>query len=147
MIALSFERDWAGRPVIDLVATPSAPQIEAMGMAGEPSADSIPISALVDTGAGRSIMQRADLAKFDLIQLGTEWLNTASSGETPLEVRVFAVQLLLTGVAGVTLAADLPVLEVEDLSGLGVDMLLGRDVLDRCLLFYSGQERRFTLAF
>ena len=44
------------------------------------------------------------------------------------------------------LASNLRVVAVENLSRLGVQVLLGRDVLDRCLLFYNGPEHQLTLA-
>jgi len=39
------------------------------------------------------------------------------------------------------------VVEAEDLRGLGVEVLLGQDVLGRFLLFFNGPEGRFTVAF
>jgi len=50
-------------------------------------------------------------------------------------------------VPGGRLAADLRVVEAEDLRGLGVEVLLGQDVLGRFLLFFNGPEGRFTVAF
>jgi hypothetical protein len=44
------------------------------------------------------------------------------------------------------LATDLDVVAAEELSGTGVEALLGRDILGRGLLIYDGLERRFTLA-
>jgi hypothetical protein len=147
MITISFDLDSAGRPVIDLFAGPSDPERELLRAAGESPPRPVAIRALVDTGASRSIVQRANLEGLDLDQLGTEWLTTVSSGSTPSEARVFAVQLFFAGVTGGVLAPNLRVVEVENLSGFGVDMLLGRDVLDQCLLVYTGQQRQFTLAF
>ena len=33
------------------------------------------------------------------------------------------------------------------LSVQGIEALVGRDILDRCLLIYNGSEGRFTFAF
>ena len=44
------------------------------------------------------------------------------------------------------LATDLDVVAAEELSGSGVEALLGRDILGRGLLIYDDLERRFTLA-
>ena len=44
------------------------------------------------------------------------------------------------------LATDLDVVAAEELSGSGVEALLGRDILGRGLLIYDGLERRLTLA-
>jgi hypothetical protein len=37
--------------------------------------------------------------------------------------------------------------EAEDLAGLGVELLLGRDILKRLLLIINGPEDQFTIAF
>jgi hypothetical protein len=104
---------------------------------------------LIDTGAGRTFVQASVLAQLDLDALGAGFIHfhTPDTEGAPKQARLFAVQLFFAGVPGGLLTPDLEVAEVKDLSGLGVDMLLGRDVLDRCLLFYTGPERRFTLAF
>jgi hypothetical protein len=45
------------------------------------------------------------------------------------------------------MAEDLRVTGSPKLASLGVDMILGRDILSRCLLVYEGYSKRFTLAF
>jgi hypothetical protein len=149
MIVLSFDLDQKGRPVVVLFATPSASRIAALEAAGESSPSPIETRALVDTGAGRTFVQASLLRRLDLDSLGVGHLHyhTLDTEGMPKAARLFALQPFFAGVPGGLLTADLEVAEVEDLSGLGVDMLLGRDVLDQCLLFYAGPERRFTLAF
>jgi hypothetical protein len=60
---------------------------------------------------------------------------------------VYAVQLFVAGVPQGLIDADLRVAEAENLrAALGVEVLLGQDVLRRCLLIQNGPEGRFTLA-
>ena len=59
----------------------------------------------------------------------------------------YPVDLVFLGDPPGLLARDLEVTGSDRLAGIQVDMLLGRDVLDRCLLVYDGAGRRFTLAY
>ena len=60
---------------------------------------------------------------------------------------LFLVDLLLIDDNPGLLAQNLTVIGSDKLSGLKVDMLLGRDVLNRCLFIYDGTNRRFSLAY
>ena len=147
MIVLTFDMDPGGRPILELFATASPHRIAALHAAGETTPRPEAVRALVDTGASRSNLDRSIVARLDLDSVGEATVHTASTGSTPKVVREYNVQLFLPGLAEGLIAEDLRVLEAEDLSGLGVEMLLGRDVIDQCLLIYSGQEGRFTFAF
>jgi hypothetical protein len=149
MIVLSFDLDRKGRPVVPLFASPISARAVALEAAGESSPQPVEIRALVDTGAGRSFVQASILERLGLDPLGMESISyhSPTTGATPRTARLYALQLFFAGVSGGLLSADLEVAEIDDLSGLGVDMLLGRDMLDRCLLIYSGHEGRFTIAF
>lgn len=59
---------------------------------------------------------------------------------------VYAVEISLGGEKTGLLATNLDVVAAEDLSGSGVEALLGRDILAHGLLVYDGLEGRFTLA-
>lgn len=147
MIVLTLDADARGRPVIDLFLAPSAPRIAAMEALGLTPTAAVGVRALIDTGASRSNVQRSVLDQLGLEPVGEELVFTASTGRTPKEVYAYTVQIFLAGVPGGRIDADLRVVEAEDFHGLGVEMLLGADVLGRCLLFLNGPEGRFTLAF
>jgi hypothetical protein len=101
----------------------------------------------VDTGASKTKVARTVLVDDLKMQpVGKVDEHTASTGKVPVERDLYAVYLGVVGVANGVLAYDLPVSEAQDLSGLGVQALLGRDVLDRCLLVYQGPDRGATLA-
>jgi len=147
MIVLTLDADHKGRPVIELFLAASAPRIAAMEALGVTPHAPIGVKALIDTGASCSNVQRSVLERLGLEPIGEELVHTASTEGTPKEVAAYAVQLFFAGVSGARFDADLRVVAADDFSGLGVEMLLGRDVLGRCLLFFNGPERRFTLAF
>jgi hypothetical protein len=147
MIVVTLDADDNGRPVIEIFLAASAPRTAAMEESGLTPNPPIGVKALIDTGASCSNVQKAILDRLGLEPVGEALVQTASTGGTPKQVAAYAVQLFLAGVSGGTFDADLRVLAADDLSGLGVEMLLGRDVLGRCLLFCNGPEERFTLAF
>jgi hypothetical protein len=60
---------------------------------------------------------------------------------------MFAVSLALAEERTGVLATDLEVIAAEEISGLGVQALLGRDVLKICLLHYNGPDRSFALTW
>ncbi|MEA2633052.1 MAG: hypothetical protein QOE66_3271, partial [Chloroflexota bacterium] len=59
----------------------------------------------------------------------------------------YRVRLFFAGVPSVELASTARVIAVEDLSRFGVRMLLGRDLLSRCVLLYNGPLGLCTFAF
>jgi hypothetical protein len=147
MIVRTWDADPRGRPVIEPFVAASVPRVAALEASGESPPSPVLVPALVDIGASRTNVQKSILDRLGLEPVAEEWVHTASTGGTPIEVRAYAVQLLLAGVPAGRLAADLRVVEAEDLRALGVELLLGRDVLDHCLQVFNGPERRFTVAF
>jgi hypothetical protein len=45
------------------------------------------------------------------------------------------------------LASNLPIVASDNLTQLGVQMLIGRDVPRNCLFLLNGSENQFTLSF
>ena len=144
---LTFEVDRAGRPVLDLFLTQSAAEIEALEAVGHGGVQSLPVRALIDTGAGLTMIERSFVERLSLSPTGYVDVHTASTGQHPIHSPVYTIQLSIAGMANGVIAADLPVVSADDLGGLEVQILLGRNLLDRCLFFLNGPERRFTLAF
>jgi hypothetical protein len=147
MIVLTLDADDKGRPVIERFLAASAPRTAALEALGMTPHAPIGVRALIDTGASCSNVQKSVLERLGLEPVGEELVHTASTEGTPKEVAAYAVQIFFAGVSGGQFDADLRVVAADDFSGLGVEMLLGRDVLGRCLIFFNGPEGRFTLAF
>jgi hypothetical protein len=145
ILTLRFDQ---GRPVVDLYVATSAAETARLRQEGFEVPAPQTITALVDTGASKTKVATAVLVGALRMQpVGKVDEHTASTGKVPVERNVYAVYLGVIGFANGVLAYDLPVSEAQDLSGLGVQALLGRDVLDHCLLVYQGPERGATLAF
>jgi len=139
MPILSLQFDHAGRPTLELYVGVSAAEAEF-----RPHCPPVPVRALVDTGASKTNIVRWVCDRLGLSPVSQVPVHTASTGLTPLLADVYAVEISLGG-AMTELATDLDVVAAEELSGSGVDALLGRDILERGLLIYDGLERRFTL--
>jgi predicted aspartyl protease len=147
MIVLTLEADPRGRAIIEVFLTASVPRVAAMEALGERPPSPISVRALVDTGASRTNVQKSVLEQLGLEPIGEESVHTASTAGSPRAMSAYTSQLFLAGVPAGQIATDLRVVEAEDLSALGVEMLLGVDILNRCLLFFNGPEGRFTIAF
>ena len=146
MIVLNFGTDTKGRALIDMYLAASAPRVTALELSGETPPRPVAVRAMIDTGATRTNVQKSVLEMLGLDPVGAELVHTASTAATPKEVGAYAVQLFLPAVSNGQIASDLRVLEAEDLSSLGVEVLLGLDVLEKCLLFYNGPAGQFTIA-
>ncbi len=146
MPTLTLALDHAGCPVIDLYVGVSAAARAALYEDRRPPA-SLLLRALVDTGASQTVVEGRYLEELGLDVTGDRLLQSVTTGTHPVVAKVYAVSLDLAGDVTGGLAADLEVVAVEDLSGLGVQALLGRDVLNLCRLHYDGPGRRISLSF
>ncbi len=147
MPILTLSLDHADRPIISLYVGLNLAEIEYRREIGEPVLTPLPLRALVDSGASRTLIVETFLRDLGLVPVGETEFNTASTGLRTVSTREYAVELTLNEDTAGSLATNLRVVAAENLSGLGVDALLGRDVLDRCLLVYNGPRRQFTISF
>lgn len=145
MPILNFELDPSGQPIIELMVSISSTE----SVTPPVGAILLPlvVNALVDTGASRSQVDLQKLSELNLVPTGEGDVYTASTGDSPESLDLFLVNLSFAGDQPGLLARNLSVFGSDRLTGLKVDMLLGKDVLDRCLLVYDGAGRRFTLAY
>jgi hypothetical protein len=143
MPTVGLELDHSGRPGVQLYLGVSYAERETLGA----PRTSLQVLALLDTGASRTVVERRYLEGLGLEAAGWTWLRSATTGASPVKTQVYAVSLALAGERTGVLATDLEVIAAEDLGGLGFRALLGRDVLDHCLLHYDGPARRFALTF
>ncbi len=145
MPILNLEVDVGGRLVVDLYVAMTVAEAESMGDEDQPRPAVRQVRALVDTGAGRTIIGRAVLEQLRLMPVSAVTLHSATTGGDPVNAAVYAVELSLDGETLGLVAAEPEVLGAEDLSVLGAEALLGRDILGRGLLIYNGPRRQFTL--
>jgi hypothetical protein len=102
--------------------------------------------ALIDTGATRTCVDRDVLTKLGVQPTGTVKTGTAAG---QVEQLLFPAKLSFPVAGnfqiefGSVIAVDL---RGQTIAGTNVVVLVGRDVLSRCLLVYNGPAGIFTLA-
>jgi hypothetical protein len=97
--------------------------------------------ALIDTGAfatcvDEALAQQLHLPVVDVVQI-------ASASHPGNPQNVFPV---LIEIAGLPISFNVPRAIGAPLAGLGIQALIGRDVLEQCTLFYNGISGEITLA-
>ena len=144
MPTLTLALDYAGRPIIELYVGVSAAAQAAL-FAGKPRPAVMALRALIDTGTSRTVVEEGFLVELGLDETGAAWLRSATTGAQPVLAKRYAVSLALAEDVTGVLAADLEVIAAESLGALGVQALLGRDVLNSCILLYDGPGRIVSL--
>ena len=109
--------------------------------------DILVLNLLVDTGASITALDQAAIAPLNLAPRDLQDMHTLSTGAKPRASWEYDVSLLLPADGGAPLIKDLLAVLEGKFRHLGIDGVLGRDVLARCLLVYDGPAQRFILAF
>jgi predicted aspartyl protease len=137
---LTLPLDYAGRPMIALYVGTAAAEA-GLFHTEEPAPPDVRALALVDTGAERTVVERALLDALGLAPVGVTRFHSATTGPEPVTAAVYAVRVALAEETTGVLAADLAVVAAESLGALGVRVLLV------CRLWYDGPGRVFRLTF
>ncbi len=111
--------------------------------------DPIVIQALIDTGASCTCVDPSVLQGLSLSPTGSSPVNTPSTGSQPMIADQYDVSLFIPAATGQSLLVHhtIPVLKAELLAPQGFHALIGRDVLQGCLLMYDGKNGQFSLAY
>jgi len=135
-------------PMIDVWIGASVPRASALKAAGRTPELPKQVRALVDTGASCTAVDPSIIKSLGLIPTGTTYIQTPSTGAAPHLANQYDVLLGVTyqHAPEVLIFEALPVIE-SALIQQGFHVLLGRDVLGKCLFIYNGQEAYFSLAF
>ncbi len=144
LIHLAFE---SGRPIVRAFVGLSVPRQQAMAAAGQPIPAAILGAFLVDTGASGTCIDPTTFATLGLTPTGSTQMQTPSTGAALHQCNLYDVSLLIPPVAGLPFYLEAtPVME-SHLRPQGIDGLLGRDVLEKFVLFYNSPLGGFTLAY
>jgi hypothetical protein len=105
------------------------------------------LDAMIDTGAGRTVVEKKWLEGLGIFPVTTQEIYTVSSGANPIQLSVYNVDISLTDSVGGVLANNLKVVAADDLSGLGVSVLIGRDILAGKIFSFDGRRNVCALRF
>lgn len=117
--------------------------------AGQTVPRPIEVRALIDTGAETSCVDKRAAARLGLPPLKITFTNAPAVTGLGFDVRVMAEMTVVhpSGNPGDDLVIDELEISELDLSAVGYDVLIGRDLLARCVLTYDGLSGTFTLAY
>jgi hypothetical protein len=104
------------------------------------------VSALLDTGASCSVIDSYVVNHLNLIQAGTIEGHTPSTIDGLHTFNQYDVCLAFAKPQFKIITMNLPVAEAK-LADQGFLALIGRDVLQHCLLVYNGPTKSFSLSF
>ncbi len=138
--------------LVDIQVGLSAPVVQGLRASGRPVLQALNARALIDPGAEVTCLDPQILTPLAAAGAALQrvvFANLPSLGGL-VASPMYAVSLTVVHPSGTARAnltvRNLPVLE-QPLGLLGYQALLGRDVLERCLVVYDGPGRCFTLAF
>ena len=133
-------------PLIDCFIAVSQPRQNALARAGQPVPAPVAARALIDTGASCTCIDPRVVQPLGLTPIGVTQVHTPSTQGNVHGCSVYDASLVIRTPVGNLSIGTLPVIEAT-LSVQGFEVLIGRDVLTKCMLVYDGPMNRFTLAF
>ena len=132
--------------LINLSIGVSVSRASALKNASQPIPNSILVQGLIDTGASGVCIDPTLTQLLSLQPTGTSEMLTPSTGNTPQITPVYDISIKIPH-AGTSLDFDsVPAME-SVLLNQGFHVLIGRDILSKCLLIYDGVTNLCTLAF
>lgn len=150
MAHFTLDTSQALGPRLNALITVTNQRGQALKDAGLTVPSAVPVVAMVDTGASSTCVDPSVLNQLGLSPTGSVPVHTPSSGATPAMKDQFDFGLVIPGAdrshAPLILGA-IPVLSAELVATQGFEVLIGRDILQNCVLVYNGYAQFFTLAF
>ncbi len=134
-------------PLIRVGVSVSRARAAALQSASQPIPPIEWIVALIDTGASRTAVDRTVISKLGLTPTGSVLISTPSTGQNPAPMNTYDVGIVLYDHEDKFIIDRPAEVTANDLSKCGCQMLLGTDILKRCLFVYDGRAERFSLAF
>jgi predicted aspartyl protease len=135
-------------PLLDAFISVSDARRTALIAANQAIPSSVQIRALVDTGASSTCLDPSVVTSLGLTATGTVPMVTPSTGTTPHIAETFDIGLVIPHPTDAPLV--IPTMEVscvQLLASQGFHALIGRDILERCVLNYNGTRAWYTLAY
>lgn len=136
--------------MVNAVLTISQARTAALAKAGQQPPSPQQMTALIDTGASCTSVDSSVIAALNLQPTGTVMVVTPSTGNKPHQTSQYDAALLIPGPTSQSAPLFFPTIAViaaDLLQPQGFHALIGRDILNRCLLTYNGSLGLFTLAY
>jgi hypothetical protein len=124
----------------------STARAEVLKKAGGSPVPPIWVTALLDTGASCSVVDSSVVRSLNLVRAGTIEGHTPSSVNPFQTFDLYDVCLAFAKPQVKIMSMNLAVAEAR-LAGQGFLALIGRDVLQHCLLVYNGPLKSYSLSF
>ncbi len=124
----------------------SASRATALKAAGQPVPNSILASGLVDTGASGICIDPSIALQLSLQAIDIGYMLTPSTGDVPQPTPIYDISLSVQHTNSSLDFDSVPAMESK-LSNQGFTVLIGRNILSKCILIYDGVSGIYTLAF
>lgn len=135
-------------PVVDMVVGVSGARLSALQLMGHPIPAAQNVRALVDTGASCTCVDPMVFQALGLQPTGSMPMLTPSTGSTPIDAETYDVGIVIpNGQQQGLVFPNMAVSASELFLAQGIHALVGRDILQRCVLTYNGSVAYFTLAY
>lgn len=134
-------------PVIDVHIGVSEPRRMALEQIQQPIPPAVACRLLIDTGASGTCVDSWIIQTLQLSPSGMVSIHTPStSANNAHHCQQYDIALVIPHPAISRVFAAIPVIE-SSFAHQGIDGLLGRDLLESCLLVYNGELGIYTLSF
>jgi hypothetical protein len=134
-------------PLLDFLCGVSKPRADALQKARIPIPPPVSVKGLIDTGASITSIDPAVLKSIGVVSTGTVPVHTPSTKSScPHIANQFDVSIVLAHPLMTRTWRAVPVIESE-LAHAGIQALIGRDILEYCLMTYDGQAGTFAIGF
>jgi hypothetical protein len=126
----------------------SGARSQALITAGLPLPPLQNVRALLDTGASGTCVDPIIFTALGLQPTGSIPMLTPSTGQTPIDADTYDVAIAIpNGPNNGLIIHNMPVTSSELFAAQGFHVLVGRDILSRCILTYNGALDLFMLAY
>ena len=133
--------------VVKVLVGISQPRVLALRAAGQTAPQPIPLRLLVDTGADMTSIQGGLLAPLGIAPTGSIQMYTPSTAGTPVQCNQYDVGIVYHSAIPFSWPlAIVPIFECSSFMGT-YQGLLGKDILNRCVLTYNSFGLTATISF
>jgi hypothetical protein len=147
MPIINRQLDQNGHAIVNLILLPAQPRMAALRAAGQPLPPQQILAGMLDTGSTLTVIDPPVRQALNLVPFRIRRASVASA-PAPIQVPSYKLDLAITDPHGHfwLLCPMLSVLEAP-LAHMGVAVLVGCDVLSKCLYSHNGSAGTFTLAY